>query len=113
MAVTPVGVAVTQKQTDIDKIFQTIGLSSEGGSNTESEKRENGREHLEDEGRERERECRISSILRSGIESNLTEIKESLALQHSESEEIPQLGVEEKTANNDYSAEKLGSKKFL
>ena len=122
MAVTPVGVARTPvggartpKQTDIDKIFQTIGQSSEGGSYSESEKKEKVRENPDDEGRERERECRISSILRSGIESNLNEIKETLALQQSESEEIRQLGFGKEHTNGkeEYSAEKLGSKMFL
>ena len=115
MAVTPVGVARTPRHSDVDKIFQTIGLSSEGGSYSESEKRENTRENPVDEGRERERECRISNILRSGIESNLTEIKETLGVQHSESEEIPHFGLEKEqtNGNEEFSAEKLGSNDFF
>ena len=119
MAVTPVGVARTpvgatrtpKHTADIDKIFQTIGLSSEGGSYSEGEKKESARENPGDQGREieRERECRISNILRSGIESNLNEIKETLALPNNESEDF---GFQEETTNDEYSAEKLGSKKF-
>ena len=53
--------------------------------------------------------------MRSGIESNLTEIKETLGLQHSNSEEIPHFEFEEEqtNGNDEYTTEKLGSNKFL
>ena len=47
--------------------------------------------------------------MRSGIESNLNEIKETLALPNNESEDF---GFQEETTNDEFSAEKLGSKKF-